>query len=151
MDAIGETIENVGLAQEIQKGLANNLQKPPKWAEFQGDIDAAKAKLCSMSGWAFYNESLLTKGAMKMWASTYEYDLSQGRRRSSVSGMAQKPLPTQGGVDANWADFKEHEASTPGSTRAVHPFRVLTAPFFGRRWTWWQSTWRLARSSRRRR
>ena len=29
MDSLGETLENIGLSQEIQKGLAANLQKKP--------------------------------------------------------------------------------------------------------------------------
>lgn len=49
MDAIGEAVENVGLAQEIQKGLAKSLQKPPKFAEWQGEIDAKAAEIKGMS------------------------------------------------------------------------------------------------------
>jgi len=49
MDAIGETVENVGLAQEIQKGLMKSMQKPPAFALWKEEIDAKKAELAGMS------------------------------------------------------------------------------------------------------
>lgn len=49
MDGIGDTLENVGLAQEIQKGLAKSQQKAPKFAEWKAEIDAKRAELEGMS------------------------------------------------------------------------------------------------------
>ena len=42
MDGLGETMENLGLAQEIGNGLAANQQVVPKWAEFAAETDAMK-------------------------------------------------------------------------------------------------------------
>lgn len=59
MDGLAETVENVGLAQEIQKGLASGLQKPPKFKEWQGEIDAKKGELDGMDAAAAYNITLI--------------------------------------------------------------------------------------------
>jgi len=67
MDAIGETVENVGLAQEIQKGLAKSMQTPPKWAAMQADIDAKKAELEGKS-MADLQSDVLGKNIIAEWA-----------------------------------------------------------------------------------
>jgi len=92
MEALGETMENIGLAQEIQKGLAPNLQKPPKWADFQGESDAKKAEFSGMSGWDCYSSGELCKGVIKMWGKD--------------KGLAL----TKEGVDAKWDEFKASKA-----------------------------------------
>jgi hypothetical protein len=106
MDALGDSLENLGLAQEIQKGLSTGLQKPPKWAEMQGEIDALKAKYQGMAGWAVFNESKLAAGVITEWGNVKGFDLAMGRRRSSAGAAgAQTNPPTEAGVNANWADF----------------------------------------------
>jgi len=111
MDAIGESVENVGLAQEIQKGLAKSLQRPPKFAEWQADIDAKKAELSAMEGWDCYSKHRMVKNCVIAWAKAGNVDLSLARRRSSAgqAGDGDKP-PTEGGVKANWDDFKASSA-----------------------------------------
>ena len=111
MDAIGETIENVGLAQEIQKGLASSLQKPPKWAEFQPEIDAYTAKYSGMAGWAVFSANACNKYCIEEWGKAKGYDLSMGRRRSSAGGAGTSvKIATEAGVNANWEDFKASPA-----------------------------------------
>jgi len=113
MDAIGETIENVGLAQEIQKGLAPSMQKPPKWAEFQPEIDALKTKFGGMAGWAVYSENKCNKYCIEEWGKAKGFDLSAGRRRSSAGGAGgPAKAATETGVNANWEDFKASDAFT---------------------------------------
>ena len=41
MDSLGETLENIGLSQEIQKGLAANLQKKPDFKALEGETAPA--------------------------------------------------------------------------------------------------------------
>merc|ERR1719230_1578804 len=67
MDAIGEGIENVGLAQEIQKGLSKALQKPPPFATWQAEIDAKKAEFSAMS-MADIHKMRLGKNIAHQWA-----------------------------------------------------------------------------------
>ena len=111
MDQLGETIENVGLAQEIQKGLAGSLQKPPKWQEIEAETEAYKSKFGGMAGWAVYNTSGCTKYCIVQWAKAKGFDLSQGRRRSSAGGAgATYNPPSEAGVNANWDEFKASEA-----------------------------------------
>ena len=57
MDAMVETVQNVGLAQEIQKGLATSQQKEPKWAEPEV-VEQRKAALKEMGGEAIYKTRL---------------------------------------------------------------------------------------------
>lgn len=110
MEALGETIENVGLAQEINNGLANSLQKAPKWSEFEPEIAAYRESLGAKSGWEVFGTNQLTKWCVKEWAKAEGYDLSQGRRRSNAGAAAAPTPPTEAGVNANWADFKSSSA-----------------------------------------
>lgn len=80
MDALGETMENLGLAQEIQKGLAVSLMKQIKWADFKDATDEYAAKYGAMDGWDVYNATGLAKACIKMWGQANGYDLSQARR-----------------------------------------------------------------------
>jgi len=106
MDAIGESVENVGLAQEIQKGLAKSLQKVPKFADWQAEIDAKAAEIDAMEPLAAYEIGLVSK-LFKEWGRYNNMDLSLGRRKSSAGtpDSVFKP-PTPDGIKANWGDFK---------------------------------------------
>jgi len=90
MDAIGETMENVGLAQEIQKGLANSLMKLPKWAEEQPKTDAMRSKVVS-DGPAACLASDLGRWILQKWAQKMSIDLGSP--------------PTAAAVQANWDTF----------------------------------------------
>ena len=95
MDAIGETIENVGLAQEINNGLAKSLTKPPKWAEMAEGIEAKKGEVGAMDPWAVY-QMPLGKFCITEWAKKSGIDLSVARRRSSAGAVnAAKPPPAR--------------------------------------------------------
>jgi len=106
MEALGETMENLGLAQEIQKGLAPASQKPPKWAEVAAETETYKTKYSGMSGWECYQDSDLTKAVIKAWAKSKGYDLSLSRRKSAVGMDGPKAAPTAEGINANWDEFK---------------------------------------------
>lgn len=85
MDALGETMENVGLAQEIKNGLAKTLQKPPKFSEMAAEIGAKKSEIGGMSSAQVYAMPL-GKYCIDEWAKAGNVDLSQARRRSSAGG-----------------------------------------------------------------
>ena len=110
MEGLAETIENVGLAQEIQKGLAPSLQKKPDWAALQPKTDGFKAKYESGKGWDCFQSSELAKYCITEWANTQGIDISMGRRKSSLAGNEQKTPPTEAGVEANWDGFKASPA-----------------------------------------
>lgn len=66
MEAIGETLENVGLAQEIQNGLAAGLQKEPAWAD-EAAVQAKCAALETGGEHALFQTSL-GRYIMTEWA-----------------------------------------------------------------------------------
>ena len=109
MEGLAETIENVGLAQEIQKGLAPSLQKKPDWAGLQPKTDGFKEKFGAGTGWACF-QTELGMYCITEWANTQGIDISMGRRKSSLSGNEQKTPPTEAGVEANWEGFKTSPA-----------------------------------------
>ena len=92
MQDIGNALENVGLAQEIQKGLAKSLQKAPKFADWKDEIEAKKAALTGMPGWEVF-QTRLGRLVIKEWAKNMGYDLSKGRRKVRPS-----PGEGEGGV-----------------------------------------------------
>jgi len=59
MDGLAESVENVGLAQEIQKGLSASLQKPPKFKDWQPEIDAKAGELAGMDAKTAYALTLV--------------------------------------------------------------------------------------------
>ena len=111
MEGLAETIENVGLAQEIQKGLAPSLQKKPDFAACQPAADAKKEAFSAGTGWACYSSSGLAAYCMIEWANKEGIDISMGRRKSSLEGAGeQKAPPTEAGVNANFEGFKTSPA-----------------------------------------
>jgi len=110
MEGLGETMENIGLAQQIQAGLPAGQQKAPKWADVAAETEAYKAKYGAMEGWDCYNDSKLCSGIMKLWGEKCGYNLAMGRRRSTVSATGPPPIPTKDGVNGNWEEFKSAAA-----------------------------------------
>ena len=68
MEALGETIENVGLAQEIQNGLVKSLQKEPSWAD--ADEMATKQSEIKSNGEAATYNTRLGKYLMDEWSTS---------------------------------------------------------------------------------
>ena len=66
MEGIAETVENVGLAQEIQNGLAKSLQTEPKWPA--SEIIQAKRKALAEAGEASAYGTDLGRYVMDIWA-----------------------------------------------------------------------------------
>jgi len=101
MDGLAETVENVGLAQEIQKGLAASLQKPPKFKEWQGEIDAKKAELDGVGAEAaygitlvklLYNEWCRDQGIKERTLATFKDNFEQFKTVGSHWSLAPKYL-----------------------------------------------------------
>jgi len=111
MEGLAETIENVGLAQEIQKGLAPSLQKKPDFNALADKIEAKKASIGGGSAMDCFG-SELGKYCITTWANSSGIDLSQARRKSSLGPgtEVQKSPPTAAGVEANWEGFKASPA-----------------------------------------
>merc|ERR1719453_3020105 len=105
MDAIGETLENVGLAQEIQKGLAAGLQTKPAFDP--AATEAMKAEIGAKGVMEVYNTKL-GNYCIREWAASSSVDLSAARRRSSAGTVenARSIEPTEAGLTANWDAFK---------------------------------------------
>lgn len=59
MDGLAEAVENVGLAQEIQKGLAASLQKPPNFKAWQSEIDEKAGELAGKDAKTAYEIKLV--------------------------------------------------------------------------------------------
>ena len=93
MDAVGESIENVGLGQMINNGLSSSQQKPPDWKALQAATDAKKAELGGMSPMAVVGMTL-GKYCMQAWAASEGRDLSQARRKSQLTGDGGGAEPT---------------------------------------------------------
>ena len=68
MEALGETIENVGLAQEIQNGLVKSLQKEPSWADAD-EMATKQSEIKSNGEEATYN-TRLGKYLMDEWSTS---------------------------------------------------------------------------------
>ena len=77
MDALGETIQNVGLAQEIQNGLAKNMQKEPAWPDASA-ISAKASALKAMGHIALYSQSRLARYVMDTWSEATGKSFSGG-------------------------------------------------------------------------
>jgi hypothetical protein len=93
MDAVGESIENVGLGAMINNGLSSSQQKPPDWKALQPATDAKKAELGGMDPMAVVGMKL-GKFCMQQWANGEGRDLSQARRKSQLSGTEGGSEPT---------------------------------------------------------
>lgn len=109
MDMIGDTLENVGLAQEINNGLARSLMKKIPWATYQEQTDAAKTKIVNAGPEACL-KSPLGLWVLQAWAKKLNVSLSDGRRASSAGAFDETKLPTKAGVEANWDKFKDSAA-----------------------------------------
>jgi len=109
MDQLGETLENVGLAQEIQNGLAKNLQQKPAFDE--AVTEEKKAELGAKGVMEVYNTTL-GNFCIREWAAASSVDLSAARRRSSAGTVenARSIEPTEAGLTANWDAFKASPA-----------------------------------------
>lgn len=101
MDGLAETVENVGLAQEIQKGLASSLQKPPNFKAWQAEIDAKKAELDGMGAEAaysirlielLYNEWCRDQGIKERTLATFKQNFEQFKTTGNHWGLAPKYL-----------------------------------------------------------
>jgi len=109
MEAIGETLENVGLAQEIQKGLAPSLMTAAKFDP--AATEAMKAEIGGKGVMEIYNTKL-GNYCLREWAAASSVDLSAARRRSSAGTVenARSIEPTEAGLTANWEAFKSSPA-----------------------------------------
>ena len=83
MDALGETIENVGLAQEIKNGLAKNMQKEPAWPDAAA-IRAKQDVLKAMGSVSLYTTSRLARYVMDGWAEATGKSFSSGGGASAA-------------------------------------------------------------------
>ena len=81
MEGIGETLQNVGLAQEIQNGLGKNLQKEPQWAS-PPEVEAMKAEL-KAKGLSGMMDIRLAKHIAREWSQATGNNLGLGNLRMS--------------------------------------------------------------------
>lgn len=144
MDAIGETIQNVGLAQEIQNGLAKGSQKEPAWAD-----DAAVAKkageLKELGQIALYSQSRLARYIMDGWASATGNSFDgASNNRGSVAFTAEDDAATAGSgafteftssaafeLLAKYAALADKLSSEPIAHKLFHEMRPLGRGAFG--------------------
>ena len=108
MDAIGETIANVGLAQEIQNGLAKAQQVEPAWAP--PEAVAAKTAELGSSSLPVLLSMELGKYVFDEWSKATGVSLGgdAGGGRQSVAFSAEEGM-AQGNAAA-WISFKDSAA-----------------------------------------
>ena len=142
---VTESIQDVGLADEIKNGLSGSLQKAPNFAAL--DIEGKKAAVGGMAPMEVIAMPL-GKFCMKEWANTEGVDLSMDRRRSSVSAKVDNKTiePTEKGVTFHFEAFKASPAfevlckylaladslgSEPPNAKQFHEARPLGKGAFG--------------------
>lgn len=104
---VTESIQDVGLADEIKNGLSGSLQKAPNFAALTDKIEAKKAAVGGMDPMSVAKMPL-GKYVLKAWANNEGRNLTLARRRSSVGEKVDNHSiePTEDGVKAAWDDFK---------------------------------------------
>ena len=111
MDAMGEMVQDVGLAQSIQKGLPKNQMTRPAFGTPE-DLEAKKAAVSGAAKMAVW-DSALGKYLLQHFAVQREYDLSgasTGRRASTAALLPGdntylKGAPTEGTLATFWEEF----------------------------------------------
>ena len=110
-DAVGESIQNVGLAQAIQNGLSKGQQVEPQWAS----ADAVSGKASQLRA---LGPEALSKLRFGAWVMS-EYEAATGKSLSAVGapGAARMSVATVPEVDggaptssAAWDEFTETAA-----------------------------------------
>ena len=118
LEDLGETIQNVGLAQSIQNGLPNSQSAVPNWPD-PDTLAAKKAALTAMEPWSEFQQPLC-RFLMEAWAETSRVSLvTAADRRTSSTQLGSRlgarnagpvvhaEAPTEAGVTARWPAFCE--------------------------------------------
>jgi len=116
LEDLGETIQNVGLAQSIQNGLPNSQSAAPRWPD-PDTLAAKRAVLKEAKPWDEFQQPLC-RYIMEVWAVNSKCSLANAeeRRTTEVSSTIRPnapassvhaclEAPTKLGVMARWAAF----------------------------------------------